>query len=402
MKLRFVIIMLTVLSFQMFAGDFVKTRGKEIILPSGEPILLKGMNIGNWLLPEGYMFKFKKPNSPRLVTSVFAELIGPDEAKKFWVNFQDVYITHEDIKFIKRLGLNSIRLPFHYALFNDETFLHNTQARGFELFDRILDWCRKENLYVILDMHGAPCGQTGDNIDDSWGYPWLFTSEDCQNEFIKIWKSIAEKYADDKIIIGYDLLNEPIAHYFEEDGLYEKLEPLYKKATAAIREVDKNHIIFLGGAKWNTNFSVFGEPFDDNLVYTFHKYWMEPVQEQIQEYLDFSEKYNVPLYLGESGENSDEWVNNFRTLLEQHNIGWCFWPYKKLESSAGIVQIKYPSNYETIMDYAEKPRDNYQFIRENRLDQAVVKQILAEYLENCNLKKCEANEGYIKALGLTD
>ncbi|MBU0560108.1 MAG: cellulase family glycosylhydrolase [Bacteroidota bacterium] len=402
MKLRFVIIMLTVLSFQMFAGDFVKTRGKEIILPSGEPILLKGMNIGNWLLPEGYMFKFKKPNSPRLVTSVFAELIGPDEAKKFWVNFQDVYITHEDIKFIKRLGLNSIRLPFHYALFNDETFLHNTQARGFELFARILDWCRKESLYVILDMHGAPCGQTGDNIDDSWGYPWLFTSEDCQNEFIKIWKLIAEKYADDKIIIGYDLLNEPIAHYFEEDGLYEKLEPLYKKATAAIREVDKNHIIFLGGAKWNTNFSVFGEPFDDNLVYTFHKYWMEPVQEQIQEYLDFSEKYNVPLYLGESGENSDEWVNNFRTLLEQHNIGWCFWPYKKLESSAGIVQIKYPSNYETIMDYAEKPRDNYQFIRENRLDQAVVKQILAEYLENCNLKKCEANEGYIKALGLTD
>lgn len=402
MKLRFVIIMLTVLSFQMFAGDFVKTRGKEIILPSGEPILLKGMNIGNWLLPEGYMFKFKKPNSPRLVTSVFTELIGPDEAKKFWVNFQDVYITHEDIKFIKRLGLNSIRLPFHYALFNDETFLHNTQARGFELFARILDWCRKESLYVILDMHGAPCGQTGDNIDDSWGYPWLFTSEDCQNEFIKIWKLIAEKYADDKIIIGYDLLNEPIAHYFEEDGLYEKLEPLYKKATAAIREVDKNHIIFLGGAKWNTNFSVFGEPFDDNLVYTFHKYWMEPVQEQIQEYLDFSEKYNVPLYLGESGENSDEWVNNFRTLLEQHNIGWCFWPYKKLESSAGIVQIKYPSNYETIMDYAEKPRDNYQFIRENRLDQAVVKQILAEYLENCNLKKCEANEGYIKALGLTD
>ncbi|HAF21421.1 MAG TPA: glycosyl hydrolase family 5, partial [Blastocatellia bacterium] len=95
-----------------------------------------------------------------------------------------------------------------------------------------------------------------------------------------------------------------------------------------IREVDRNHIIFLGGAQWDTNFKVFGTPFDDKVAYTFHKYWMDVNQQAIQEYLDFRDKHNVPVWMGESGENTDEWIGSFRTLLELNNIGWCFWPYK--------------------------------------------------------------------------
>ena len=78
---------------------FVGTRGKELVSPDGKPLLLKGINLGNWLLPEGYMFKFKTTNSPRLIQTAISELVGEDEARRFWKTYRDNYITREDIRF---------------------------------------------------------------------------------------------------------------------------------------------------------------------------------------------------------------------------------------------------------------------------------------------------------------
>jgi hypothetical protein len=178
------------------------------------------------------------------------------------------------------------------------------------------------------------------------------------------------------------------------------LEPLYKKITTAIREVDKNHIVFLGGAQWNTNFKMFGEPFDDNLVYTFHKYWMPPVQEQIQEYVDFSNKHNVPIWMGESGENEDAWIDSFRVVLESNNIGWCFWPYKKMDSDRGIVKFPKTKEWEEIIKYAETPKKNFEEIRNAKPDREIVRKALSDLLENTKFKNCEVNRGYLKALGV--
>ena len=380
--------------------NYFRVDGKNIIDPNGNTFIMKGVNLGNWLVPEGYMFKFKKANSPRNVNNVVTELIGPSEARHFWIDFQDNYIMYKDIKFIKSIGINSIRVPFNYKLFCDETYLWNTNSRGFELIDQLLEWCRIENLPIILDMHCAPGGQTGDNIDDSYGYPWLFINEESQEQIIEIWKNIATHYSNESLIIGYDLMNEPIAHYFEEENLGMKLEPLYKKIVTAIREVDQNHIIILGGARWNTDFKIFSKPFDDKLVYEFHKYWMPPEQKEIQEYLDFRDKYDVPIYMGESGENDDEWVLKFRQLLDEHSISWHFWPYKKMDNSRGLINFDNPKYYDLIIDYAESDRTTYKNIRENRPDVKKVKLALNGFLEQCKFENCFPNKGYLKALGL--
>src|SRR4030081_169433 len=71
---------------------FVTTRGKYLVSPNGKPLLLKGINLGNWLLPEGYMFKFKTTNSPRLIQTAINQLIGEDEARRFWKTYHDNYI----------------------------------------------------------------------------------------------------------------------------------------------------------------------------------------------------------------------------------------------------------------------------------------------------------------------
>jgi aryl-phospho-beta-D-glucosidase BglC (GH1 family) len=382
------------LSYYASAQLFFSTKGKNIIGNDGKPFQIKGTNLGNWLVPEGYMFLFKDVNSPRLINETITELIGPEQSRRFWKKYLDRYITAEDIHYLKSIGMNSIRVPFNYRLFTNENYMgDNDSSRGFKFFDRLISWCRKEKLYVILDMHCAPGGQTGDNIDDGFGYPFLFESEQSIRQCASIWKRIAARYKNETIVIGYDLLNEPIAHYFNKEKLNPLLEPVYKQITKAIREVDKNHILFLGGAQWDSDFKPFGVPFDEKLVYTFHKYWTAPTRSVIQDYIDFSEKYNVPIYCGETGENNDDWVATFRKMLDSSLVGWHFWPYKKINNTRGIVTFNKPAYYDSVIVYANTPKKNFEDIRKHRPDQTEIQKALDGFLENCQFKNCTQNTG---------
>jgi len=379
---------------------FVSTRGRDIIDPEGKMLALRGINLGNWLVPEGYMFKFDSANSPRMINDVFCELLGPREAKEFWRNYRDTYVTREDIQFIKSLGLNSIRVPFNWRLFVVDADSTIWSGPGFEMLDRIVRWCHESGLWVILDMHCAPGGQTGDNIDDSWGYPYLYESPENQELTTELWRRIAARYSNERAVIGYDLLNEPIATYFDKRKLNPYLEPLYKKIVAAIRTADTNHVVFLGGAQWDTDFSVFGPPFDKKVVYTFHKYWCDTTQTMVQEYVDFRERYSVPIWMGESGENTNEWIASWRKLQDRNNIGWCFWPFKKLDSSRGVLSITPPKQWDKMVSFANASRSSFKSVRLSRPDLQQVKQVLQDYLEAARFKNCRLNKGYIESLGL--
>jgi len=382
------------------AQSFVKSKGKKLML-NDKPFVIKCINLGNWLVPEGYMFKFEKATSPKLINEVMNELIGPSETKKFWQKYLQSYISEADIDYLKSAGVNSIRVPFNYRIFTNEDYLGemNNPNHGFEILDRLVQWCKKDNIYILLDMHCAPGGQTGDNIDDSYAYPFLYDDSAAQNETISIWKRIADHYKNEKIILGYDLLNEPIPHFYDTGYFNPKLEPLYKRITAAVRTVDKNHLIFLGGAQWDSNFDVFGKPFDEKLVYTFHKYWTAPTKEVVQSYINFRDKYNVPIYCGETGENTDEWITQFRQMLDSNNIGWHFWPYKKMDNSSCIITFEKPANYNAISAFADTTRSTFEEIRKARPDMIATKKSLEQFLFNCRFENCKPNTGYVEALG---
>jgi len=403
-KLLLLLAVVTCMSANAQKSKFIYTEGKNVMLPDGKPFIMRGTNLGNWLVPEGYMFKLKDVNSPRMINQALTELIGPSAVDSIWKTYLNNYVTAADIHYLKSIGMNSIRVPFNYRLFTNEKYMGETNSNhGFKLLDKLINWCRKEQLYILLDMHCAPGGQTGDNIDDGTGYPFLFESEEDQQLTADIWKRIAARYKNESIIIGYDLLNEPIATYFDAKYFNPKLEKVYKRVTAAIREVDKNHLIFLGGAQWDSNFAPFGAPFDSKLVYTFHKYWTSPTQEVIQPYVDFSNKYNVPIYCGETGENSNEWIDSFRVTLEHAGIGWHFWPYKKMDNSRCVVQFPQPAMYDSIIQYAETPKKNFADIRKYRpKNMAMIRQALDDYLKQCLFENCTPNKGYIKALGFSD
>jgi len=383
-------------------NQFIRVNGMDLVDPSGEIYFIRGTNLGHWLNPEGYLLLIRNTNSPYRLNQAFCEMVGPDFVREFWKQFKDNYITRADIEYLASTGINTLRLPFHYKLFTHEDYLGLTSEQdGFKRFDDVIGWCREFGLHVVLDMHDAPSGQTGDNIDDSYGYPWLFESEVAQQLFIDIWVRIAQRYANEPVILGYDLMNEPIAHYFEnKDTLNLLLEPLFKRTVAAIREKDKNHIILLAGAQWNSRFEgVFTDwTYDDNIMFTCHRYGCPPTADGIRDLIDFRDKTGLPMYMGEIGENSDEWVASMRQALEDNNIGWTFWPYKKLGNTRSFVQIPVPDDWDLVADFANNPRESYQTLREIRPDMNLTRQALNEYLENCKFENCIINQGYVDAL----
>jgi len=387
------------------ASNFVTIKGENLMDANGKKLYIVGTNLGNWLNPEGYMFDFKKTNCEWMINDMVCELAGPDFAREFWQAFKDNYITEADIAYIKQTGANTIRLPFNYKLFTREDYMgKNDETEGFRQMDKVIDWCRKYDLHLILDMHDCPGGQTGDNIDNGHGYPWLFESESSQQLFCQIWQKIASRYKDEPVILGYELMNEPIATMFSDSlraALNAKLEPLYKRATKAIREVDQNHIILLGGAQWNGNFEPFSDwKFDNKIMYTCHRYGGEPTKAAIQSIIDFRDKIKLPMYMGEIGHNTDQWQADFCATMKKANIGYTFWPYKKIDGSC-MMGIKKPADWDsTIVKFAEADRSSFDAIRKARPDQEKGKKLLMQFVENAKKENCIPQKGYIKSMGL--
>lgn len=387
-------------------NDVVRVDGPNLVEPNGERLFIRGTNLGNWINPEGYMFGFSRVNSAHFIDAMFREAVGPDATDAFWSAFKENYVTEADIAFIASTGANVIRLPFHYKLFTDEDYMGLYSAQdGFAIVDRVVEWCRKYDLYVILDMHDAPGGQTGDNIDDSYGYPWLLVSPESQAKYADIWRRIADHYKNEPQILGYDLLNEPIAPYFGEDMamLNSNLKALYRLGFDAIRESDPHHIVMLGGAQWNGNFEPLEDcNFDEQVMYTCHRYGGGTSADAIRSFIDFRDRVNRPMYMGEIGHNTYEWMASFCRTMEENNIGYTFWPYKKIGGSSW-VGFAAPKGWEAIILFAESSRASYQQIREaresvggiSRLQAAMEALVEAVKFENCSIDK-----EYIGALGL--
>jgi endoglucanase len=381
-------------------ADFIHAEGTRLVDGRGENFAVKGINLGNWLVPEGYMFRFKTARSPSEIAGVIDALIGPEQAAQFWAAFRDAYIGKDDIDFIKAAGFNTVRVPLNWRLFvapaaaggdgSEDRF----EGPGWALLDRVVQWCREAGLHAIIDLHAAPGGQTGVNHDDGPGFPLTFYVPQYRQLTIALWRKLAARYRDETAVLGYDLLNEPISPYNDVAYLNPELEPLYRDIVGAIREVDPNHVVLLGGGQWDTNFAVFGRPFDNNAVYTYHKFWANPTRDAVQDYLNFSNRWKVPVIIGETGEYNDGWNAKWRALHERFGIGWVFWPYKNLESNLAVTTIQKPDGWDLIAaagssdDPVLPPR-------------AQAQTVLNSYLEAVKFRNVKVNASYLNSLGLT-
>ena len=333
-----------------FSQGFLHNVNGEIVEGNGEPILLRGFGLGGWLVPEGYMLHnqawISGFESPTDIENHIVDLIGSEAAEDFWNLYRENYVAQADIDQIAEWGFNHIRVPFHYKQFYDST---GTEIPiGYEIIDELISWCEPYNIYIILDMHCAPGGQNGGPISDSDGTARLWLEDSNKALTIQIWKEIATYYADHTLIGGYDLINEPV---LPGSVTLQEFKQLYIDITNAIREVDVNHLLFIEGNWYGTDFAGLTPPWDDNMSYSFHKYWGQTDISTIQSYINMRNNYGVPLWMGESGENSNHWYYEVFKLLEENNIGWNFWTHKKVDKITSPFSAFVSPEYQTVIDY---------------------------------------------------
>ena len=349
---RNLLIFILFFSFSISSQNLT-TFGPYIKDDNSNNLILRGINLGGWMLQEPYMFEFTgAADSQHEFKEKLVDFIGQENTDNFYNSWLENFITKADIDSLASYGYNSVRLPMHYNLFTlpiqqEPNVGENTWIEtGFILVDNLLEWCEENNMYLILDLHAAPGGQGfGSDINDyDTNLPSLWESEENKNKTIALWGQIANRYKDEPWIGGYDLLNE--THW---DLGENELRDFYIDVTNEIRIYDDNHIIFIEGNGYANDFSGLTPPWDDNMVYSFHKYWS--YNDSLDWVTWMRNEYGTPLWMGEAGENSNQWFTEAIKVFEENYIGWAFWPWKKIESISAPYAISSNSNYESLVNY---------------------------------------------------
>lgn len=372
-------------------SGFLRADGRRIVNGRGEEFLPLGVAFGNWLLCEGNMWAFGEGNyydRPRRFEALIRELCGSEYAGSFWDRFHNNFISESDIEAIASYGFNSVRIPINWRiLLEDEPELKFIEE-GFKLIDRCIDWCEKRGLYVFLDLHGAVGGQTGTHIDDSINnIPRLFIDGDCYQKTLELWRELARRYRDRWIVGGYDLLNEPLSG--DHKRYNNELIAFYTDCVEAIREIDDRHMIIIEGTDGASNPAPFVKKFDDNSVISFHMYCLMPCEEIFEPWLELSKKFDLPLWLGETGRGRPEWFTASYTMALQLGIGVNFWPWKRTAWKVGATSNPAPVGWEEIVAYTKGGKHP---------GYARSKELLDKFLENMLYENCDKRENVINAV----
>ncbi|OQP47449.1 hypothetical protein A4H97_08120 [Niastella yeongjuensis] len=359
-------------------------NGSKIVNASGQEVLLKGVGLGGWLLQEGYMinpgtggtqWSFKK--------SLYDQGVSEADVETFYQNWRDNFITKADIDYIASLGFNCVRLPMHYELFltnaqrsvrnnvarnsgnynnyvnsltswyNGNTLFTDPNLEGFRIIDNILSWCAANNMYVILDLHAAPGAQGTDaNISDALVGNDLWNKAIYRDITVRLWQKISARYINDDRVAFYDLINEP-----NNVPSNPPIHDLFERLINAVRAQGDNHMLMIEGNGWGNNYD-YMEPWTfsnrTNLIYNAHRYWLtnsttetdgNPNQiNKIANMVNFRNTYNVPVWVGETGENNNDWLRENIAALNSKGIGWCHWTYKRFDwgENAALMHMNAP------------------------------------------------------------
>jgi len=321
--------------------------------------------------------------------------VGSTASATYWQQWQQNIITESDVELWHSWGVNTIRFSINYHWLSPQNGVFSQS--GWDWIDQFVSWCKKNSIYIVLCMHAAPGAQNPELMSDTTdGQPHLWTEPDTYQPWtLSIWSAIAKRYANETTIAGFDLLDEPLLSENNPNSGGDQIRAFYVKVTSTIRAVDTNHIIFACGPSWcgsTEGMQAILPPWDNNMVMVFHKYWDNNDKASISGFLDIRDKYNVPLWNGETGENDNSWAAGMAQLLASYNIGWSWWTYKKINQDQQPCNLPEPNNYSEILRYVQGvgPKPSMQ----------EAQTILLALSGNSSTSHCTWNKGLLTALGL--
>lgn len=311
--------------------------GEDIVDADGNAVVLRGTNFGGWLVQEGWMCPTKQTDTLSTDMTLYSRF-GKERAEELISAYQDSWITEEDFKTVKELGLNVVRVPFTYMnvyhhLSDEGELLHpdefTLREDPFERLDFALEMCKKYGLYLILDMHGAVGSQNGSDHSGDTSRTNLYAGtelgEAYREKTAELWALVAEHFAGESNVAGYDLLNEPTRASGATQWDY--YDVLYN----AVREADPDHMIFIE-ATWEPNNLPSPEDYGwENVVYEYHHYNWDYNNQSNKSFYTYKKllgnTHKVPSLIGEF----NAWGDSRRSTGKRDQTD--------LEANAGVLEF---------------------------------------------------------------
>ena len=311
--------------------------GADIVDADGNAVALRGTNFGGWLVQEGWMCPTEQTDTLSTDMTLYSRF-GKEKAEALIAAYQDSWITEEDFRTVKELGLNVVRVPFTYMnvyhhLSDEGELLHpdefTLREDPFERLDFALEMCKKYGLYLILDMHGAVGSQNGSDHSGDTSRTNLYAGtelgEAYREKTAELWALVAEHFAGESNVAGYDLLNEPTRASGATQWDY--YDVLYK----AVREADPDHMIFIE-ATWEPNNLPSPEDYGwENVVYEYHHYNWDYNDQSNKSFYTFKKllgnTHKVPSLIGEF----NAWGDSRRSTGKRDQTD--------LEANAGVLEF---------------------------------------------------------------
>ena len=356
--------------------NWLKVSGDHIINQKGETIILRGFGLGGMLHMENFIDGY--PSNEETMREGLLKVLGKRKYDLYFDNFLKSYFTEPDAEYIHSLGLNLVRIPINYHLFEDDMNPRVIKEKAFEYLDRVINLCAKHQIYTIIDLHALPgCQNQHWHSDNPTHKAFFWVYKNFQDRALHLWEVIADHYKNQPWVAGYDLINEPA------DPSGEKVFPYYKRLYDAIKKVDPNHIMFLEGDGYAKDFSKFTEVWD-NVVYTNHDYALpgftgnypgnirgkyydkNTLESAFLEKSEFMLKHKVPIWVGEFGpvytNDPEKDELRYQVLKDQlayykkYKVSWCIWLYKDLGLQA-IIHQKEDTPYMKLVSSFLKKKD---------------------------------------------
>ncbi|HEY8240885.1 MAG TPA: cellulase family glycosylhydrolase, partial [Kiritimatiellia bacterium] len=342
----------------------LRAVGTRIVDAAAAPVSLRGVNIGGWLVYEQWMVGYRPLSGSWAqddynVRATLDSRFGTTGTTYLLELYRDHYFTTHEMDDLKAAGYNCLRIPFLANLLEDETNTYVYKQSGWDRLDWVVSNCAARKIYCLLDLHGVQGCQNPWDHSGRIGYNQVWYNTGYQARAVALWSAIAQRYATNAAVAGYDLMNEPYAPVPDQQGFVAtNLIPLYDRLYDAIRAYDTGHIVFIesteqfvgsnNAAWWMPNPSTMGWA---NVVYEFHNYdgvigdndfsftYQKSVADKlVRRYVDFGSAYQVPVLVGEFNAIRAQNMDYFFRHYTANGIHWTHWSYKHIGDWADLAQ----------------------------------------------------------------
>jgi endoglucanase len=357
--------------------SMLAVEGSRLVNASGDTVTLRGANIGGWLLIEPWMVGLDgQPGieSEKDIWDLMERRFGRDAKLELIREYREHFFTEDDVRALAALGLNAIRVPIWWRAVSDPEY-----GGDFAYVDNVLAWCAANGMYVILDLHGAPGGQSKEaKIIGERANADLWNQRVFKERTVDWWKTVAERYKGHPAIAGYDLLNEAMSA--EMDDLVELYDRLYRE----IRAIDPSRVLIMEDGL--LGFHRLPRPLDmgwSNVVYSLHYYPQNTADafsaatKDLHRINRSAMYFGVPCYIGEfnSIQLDRGGASSFLRFIEAFDYfgwSWTFWSYKKMEANRdinwGLTGYRADSfRINLFQDSFEQIREAFRALRTERL-----------------------------------